>query len=381
MSKIIEIDFFNSYWLKSLKTENADSIDGFPKGHPGIAYPGGLALGYSLRNYYIEEGRIRGGYNNTFTDIGVRAYLDEEYPLQQKRINTLIYSGVYNSRTGINKTNVFSVGEELTRSLDPTHGSIQKTYAEDTNLIVFQENKIHRALIDKDTIYTTESGTQTQAGAAVIGQLVPYKGEYGISKNPESFAIYNYRKYFSDKNRNSIMRLSNDGLTEISMYGMQDYFRDNLSEVSDEFQSHYISSTVVSGGGTSTSSIVINLNANQVKPSVGMTISGQTGGYITNVSENAGNYTILYSKLFDPAIVTTCSFSYETRGRIIGGWDVHNKNYVVSLQKTTNQVSTTSDYKTLTFDEQINGWVSFLTFKPNILLTRYLTILLMWRNS
>ena len=367
MSKIIEIDFFNSYWLKSLKTANADSIDGFPKGHPGIAYPGGLALDYSLRNYYIEEGRIRGGYNNTFTDIGVRAYLDEEYPLQQKRINTLIYSGVYNSRTGINKTNVFSVGEELTRSLDPVHGSIQKTYAEDTNLIVFQENKIHRALIDKDTIYTTESGTQTQAGAAVIGQLVPYKGEYGISKNPESFAIYNYRKYFSDKNRNSIMRLSNDGLTEISMYGMQDYFRDNLSEVSDEFQSHYISSTVVSGGGTSTSSIVINLNANQVKPSVGMTISGQTGGYITNVSENAGNYTILYSKLFDPAIVSTCSLSYETRGRIVGGWDVHNKNYVVSLQKTTNQVSTTSDYQTLTFDEQINGWVSFLTFKPNML--------------
>ncbi len=175
MSKIIEIDFFNSYWLKSLKTANADSIDGFPKGHPGIAYPGGLALDYSLRNYYIEEGRIRGGYNNTFTDIGVRAYLDEEYPLQQKRINTLIYSGVYNSRTGINKTNVFSVGEELTRSLDPIHGSIQRTYAEDTNLIVFQENKIHRALIDKDTIYTTESGTQTQAGAVVIGQLVPNK--------------------------------------------------------------------------------------------------------------------------------------------------------------------------------------------------------------
>ena len=368
MSKIIEINFFNAYWLKSLKTVEADNIAGFPKGHPGIAYPGGLAAGFSFRNYYIEESRIRGGFNNTSTDNGVRAYLDEQYPLQQKRINTLIYSGVYNSRTGINQTNVFSVGEELTKSLDPSHGSIQKTYAEDTNLIVFQENKISRALIDKDTIYTTESGTQTQAAAAVIGQFVPYKGEYGISKNPESFAIYNYRKYFSDKNRNSIMRLSNDGLTEISMYGMMDYFRDNLAEVLDDFNSHTTTTSVTSGGGTSTTSVTVDATGT-ILPSPGMTISNQSGGYITNVISNgADSYTIFYSKLFNPAVINTCILEYKTRGRVIGGWDIHSKNYVVSLQKTPNQISVSFDsYKTITFDEQINGWVSFLTFKPNLL--------------
>ena len=367
MSKIIEVEFFNSYWLKSLKAQNADTVAGFPKAHPGIAYPGGLALSFSTRNYYIEESRIRGGFNNVSTDKGVRAYLDEQYPLQQNRINTLIYSGVYNSRTGINQTNVFSVADNITKSLDPEHGSIQKTYAEDTNLIVFQENRIHRALIDKDTIYTTESGTQTQASAAVIGQFVPYKGEYGISKNPESFAIYNYRKYFSDKNRNAVMRLSNDGLTEISMYGMMDWFRDNLAEVKDDFETKTTTSTVVSGGAITTTSIVVTPAANNIPPSEGMSIQGQTGGYITSVTESSGNYTVLYSQLFSPAITGQCIFEYKTRGRVIGGWDIHNKNYVISLQKTTNQVSTTSDYQTVTFDESINGWVSFLTFKPNLL--------------
>lgn len=367
MSKIIEVEFFNSYWLKSLKAQNADTVAGFPKAHPGIAYPGGLALSFSTRNYYIEESRIRGGFNNVSTDKGVRAYLDEQYPLQQNRINTLIYSGIYNSRTGINQTNVFSIADNITKSLNPEHGSIQKTYAEDTNLIVFQENRIHRALIDKDTIYTTESGTQTQAGAAVIGQFVPYKGEYGISKNPESFAIYNYRKYFSDKNRNAVMRLSNDGLTEISMYGMMDWFRDNLAEIKDEFETKTTTSTVVSGGTITTTSIVVTPVANNIPPSEGMSIQGQTGGYITNVTESNGSYTVLYSKLFSPAITGQCVFEYKTRGRIIGGWDIHNKNYVISLQKTTNQVSTTSDYQTVTFDEDINGWVSFLTFKPNLL--------------
>ena len=62
----------------------------------------------------------------------------------------------------------------------------------------------------------------------VIGDIIPYAGEYGISNNPESFAVYGYRKYFTDKNRNSVLRLSRDGITEISQYGMIDYFRDQF---------------------------------------------------------------------------------------------------------------------------------------------------------
>jgi len=255
-SIVLEVDFFNTFLLRrniDVQSNPNRYVAYSPGSFPGAgpAYPGSFNFNNDTEkiqyNFYIEESRIRGGFNNTITDIGVRAYLDEQYPLQQNRISTLIYSGVYNSRTGVNQTNVFSVGDAITKSLDPVYGSIQKTHAEETNLIVFQENRIHRALIDKDTIYTTESGTQTQAGAAVIGQFVQYKGEYGISKNPESFAIYNYRKYFADKNRNAIMRLSNDGLTEISMYGMRDYFRDKLAEISNGKEKKTIDITYKAG--------------------------------------------------------------------------------------------------------------------------------------
>ena len=85
-------------------------------------------------DWFIEESRIRGGYNNTSTDIGVKAHIVEDNPNNQNRFNTIIYSGVFNSRTGINQTNEFSVGEDITRSVDPAHGSIQKLFAEDTNL-------------------------------------------------------------------------------------------------------------------------------------------------------------------------------------------------------------------------------------------------------
>ena len=120
----------------------------------------------------------------------------------------------------------------------------------------------------------------TTSGNLVIGQIRAYAGKYGISTNPESFAIHGFRKYFTDRVQNTVLRLSKDGLEEISRYGMIDYFRDNLALVADS-------------------------------------------------------------------------------GKIIGGWDQHNKQYTISLQPTS------SGYETLVFDDNINGWVSRYSFNPD----------------
>jgi hypothetical protein len=244
-------------------------------------------------DWFIEESRIRGGYNNTSTDLGVRAFIVEEAPNRQNRISSLIYSGLFNSRTGINNTNQFSVADDISRTLEPSQGSVQKLHAEDSNLIIFQELKVSRALIDKDAVYSAEGQPLTTSGLQVIGQVQSYAGNYGISTNPESFAVYGYRKYFVDRNQNAVLRLSQDGITEISNTGMLDYFRDNLSEVS-------------------------------------------------------------------------------TDGRIIGSWDMHNKQYVLSLQPALSTGASRpgnngylTEYKTLAFDEDSLGWTSTFSFKPD----------------
>ena len=187
---------------------------------------------------FIEESRIKGGFNEPFVSNGPKAHLVDETYAETRRENALIYSGIYNSRTDINRTNVFNAAEKITRAVDPTHGSIQKLHAEDTNLNIFQEEKVSKALIDKDALFTAEGGQLTASGAAVIGQIVPYLGKYGISKNPESFAFKGMRKYFADKNRGCILRLSRDGITEISQAGMRDYFKDNL-KISDKIVGMY----------------------------------------------------------------------------------------------------------------------------------------------
>ena len=45
----------------------------------------------AANDWAIEESRIRGGYNNTTVDFGVKAYLDEEDPIQQHRF-CLLYT-------------------------------------------------------------------------------------------------------------------------------------------------------------------------------------------------------------------------------------------------------------------------------------------------
>ena len=159
MAATLEIKYFNSFVLK--KSYNSNTLTPIWNGSFGIPKSiGGFNRSTSInpdKSWIIEEARIRGGYNNTSTDYGVRAYLVEEEPNASIRFNSMIYSGIYNSRTGINQTNVFSIAEDITKSLDPINGSIQKLYAEDTNLIIFQESKVSKALIDKDAIYIPSS--------------------------------------------------------------------------------------------------------------------------------------------------------------------------------------------------------------------------------
>jgi len=295
MAYTLEISYFNSVVIKPHTDLVTRVFSG--GGPPGIDFSD-FDAAEEASNWHVEESRIKGGFNEDSMGYGVKAYAtDESYDFNH-RFNAMIYSGIFNSRTDINQTNEFNSSEPITRAVDASDGSIQKLYAEDTNLIIFQENKVSSALIDKDAVFTAEGLGLTTSGVKVIGQIVPYLGEYGISKNPESFAVYGFRKYFTDKNKGVVLRLSRDGITEISSYGMRSFFRDELKNADKAY----------------------------------------------------------------------------------GMFDVHSKNYVLSLQGSTdsdynkqtysNNAFNTSitplrtNYKTLSFDDRVNGWTSFHTYKP-----------------
>jgi len=303
MATTLEVSYFNTFWLKRLKNINQYQQRDGDGTIPAIPIAGQLGggittgtptnpesdLGYVISNdtsatevpgsanifedWYIEEARIKGGFNNTSVDFGVKAYIVEEEASQTRRQSSLIYSGVYNAKNGINNTNEFPIGEDITRSVDPASGSIQKLYAENTNLVIFQERKVNRAPIDKDVIFTQEGQPLNSNSRLVIGTPSAFEGNFGISRDPGSFAVYGYNKFFTDRDRSVVMQLGPNGLTEISNFGMIDYFRDQLKQ----------------------------------------------------------------------------------DGEITGGYDVYSKNYVCTIKSST-----------IVFDDLINGWVSFMSYVPEL---------------
>ena len=202
----INIDFFNSYLLNF--------------------QPTGSAAGS-----HIELNRLRAAFNETFFDVGVRAFVVQENFAEEIRFNTLIHSsGLFNSRTGINYINQFNESEGgLTISVDPQDGAIQKLAADDTQLLIFQEDKISKSPIDKDFIYSAEGGQiPVTSNTQFLGTVAPYAGRFGISKDPLSFAEFGFNKYFTDKNNGTVLKLTPQGIEEISNVGMADFFRDAL---------------------------------------------------------------------------------------------------------------------------------------------------------
>ena len=177
----------------------------------------------------VESNRLRDDFNATTIDKGpiVSTVLDEPYS-EQRKSNGIIYSGLFNSRVGVNKTNQFIIAEKITKDVNNVYGSIQKLHARDNNLVTLCEDKILNILANKDALFNADGNAQLISTDKVLGQAIPYVGDFGISKNPESFADYSYRSYFTDKDRGKVLRLSRDGLTEISNAGMNDYFSDNL---------------------------------------------------------------------------------------------------------------------------------------------------------
>ena len=182
----------------------------------------------------VESNRIRDDFNAPTIDKGPRVSTTLDTPYEEEdRSSGLIYSGIFNSTSGVNNLNQFIAAEKITKDLNPTFGSIQKLYSKETNLIAFCEDKVITILANKDALYNADGNANLVSTNRVLGDATPFVGDFGISKNPESFAAYGFRIYFSDKSRGSIMRLSRNGLSPISNAGMKGYFKTNLSKATE----------------------------------------------------------------------------------------------------------------------------------------------------
>ena len=178
----------------------------------------------------LESDRIYDDFNETRKDLSPRVQVPIEDYKQIRNEASICYSGVFKDNSSLNRLNEFNLSLSNFKYLERDFGSIQKLYATDTNLYVFQENKVSQVLYGKNILFDSIGGGQVVSIPEVLGTQVPMNGEWGISKHPESFAKWGKDVYFADQRRGVVLQMISDQILEISSLGMTDYFRDLMKD-------------------------------------------------------------------------------------------------------------------------------------------------------
>tara|TARA_R110000823_G_scaffold74997_1_gene171608 strand:- start:13192 stop:19095 length:5904 start_codon:yes stop_codon:yes gene_type:complete len=189
---------------------------------------------YSFGNG-IESDRVRDDFNAPQLANGVKASTVLATPYaEEHRSSGMIFSGIFNSTSGVNNLNQFIMAEPITKDLNPRHGTIQKLVSRDTNTVVFCEDKVLSVLTDKDALFNGDGSSNVTATNRVLGTPIAIPGDYGISTNPESLAVTSDSMYWCDQMRGQVLKLQgNSQISVISDVAMKDYFNDILKNVNE----------------------------------------------------------------------------------------------------------------------------------------------------
>ena len=248
---------------------------------------------------------------------------------------------------------------------DAKFGSIQKmSLTNNKQLTVYFEDKVGDLGVLEE-LNKQASGSVVYQTSALLNGINYYSYDGGIGLSPESFAYYDKTQYFISPRNNAVCRLSNDGITEISNWGMTKWFNDNLDikenlltgvnayGVFDERNQSYIISL----------SSYIELNI-AIHPTSGILVT-LPDGFVT-----AADYAI---KVGESVIATTSTNGYvlEVSGVSRQTDDTAYVTWTGGTPAYVDVVDCTfiSQTDTVWFSEDANAWLSFLDFIPEMMAT------------
>ena len=114
--------------------------------------------------------------------------------------------------------------------MDAKYDAIKRLYARENDLLVFLEDKVFKVLYGKNVLYNADGTANVSSVDEVLGQEVAYVEEAGIGNQPETMAHYGRQVYFTDAPKGKVLRLSQNGISPISDFGMRSYFKKALYE-------------------------------------------------------------------------------------------------------------------------------------------------------
>ena len=159
---------------------------------------------------------------NLITNSNGRPSVIDENAAQTYFPTVIRFGQAYQSNTNLNATNRFYY--EDFDEYDRTFGDVLRLHVRDRYLKVYQQFKVGNVPI-LTQIVKDVTGNPLQANSnQLINKIQYYSGDYGIGDAATSLAWNNFADYFVDNFRGVVCRLSQDGITPISIINKMNAF-------------------------------------------------------------------------------------------------------------------------------------------------------------
>lgn len=188
--------------------------------------------GTNLNTRFVEDYYLNDFNDTNHYSVGRVRFFDENASERRYKAS-ITYSQPYFSTLESNRISNFNPFNIPYRDFNEGYGSIQALKTREDGIIMFQENKISRILVSRQIIQSPDSSNIVTASTEVLSDSTEYSGDFGVSTNPESIVQHGYVFYFLDLKRSSALRLSRDGITNISDIKMRNYFNSQILNYSN----------------------------------------------------------------------------------------------------------------------------------------------------
>jgi len=313
-----------------------------------------FTFGNGVESYKINDSIIGTPF---YLGSRVTSVSQEEFK-EANRYAGLTYSGVYNAETNINKLNEFNLALSNWKDCEKSFGPINKLFARKTDILVLQEDKISYVLAGKNLLSDAAAGGAITSIPEVLGTQIARIEDYGISNNPESFAVRGSDIYFTDAKRNSVLNLKGgsaqaEDLDIISNFGLKNWFR-------DEFKSTF-NNQKIGGYDPYMNEYVLSTNS-QLKPII-------TDAYKCNSAISRQLKFDTYT--YDVEVGTSLGHIYINYDFIIGSANIFiNYNSVEVINQTVTGTGSIFFYKDLTTKTKITITIECLEESSYVITTK-----------
>ncbi len=170
----------------------------------------------------IIEQSFSDNYNLVTNSNGRPSVIEEN--AKQTYFPTLIrFGGAYQVNTNINQVNNFKY--ENFDEYDRSFGDVIRLHVRDRYLKVYQKFKVGNVPILTQIVKDSANNPLQANTDTLINKIQYYAGDYGIGDAGTSLAWNNFSDYFVDNYRGVVCRLSQDGITPLSiLYGTNAFF-------------------------------------------------------------------------------------------------------------------------------------------------------------